>query len=95
MNSVMTGNVGKVEVVTTQNTGLDSDYWAEQCLKRIVSVGNQSAGPIRDQALAFEEDIRKVVRHYMAEAVRSERTTIYNLLQKGGAADVAEHIRRM
>ena len=95
MSSILTGAVGSVSVVTTENHGLDSDYWADECMKRIVSVSNQSAGPIRDQAMAYQDDIRRVVRHYMAEAVRSERTTIYNLLLKGGAADVAENIRRM
>ena len=94
MNRILTG-VGQVTVATSENQGLDSDYWAEQCLKRIVSVSGQSASPIKDQALAFQEDIRQVLRYYMDQAVKSERTTIYNLLQKGGAADVAEHIRRM
>lgn len=87
--------VGDVSVATTDNKGLDVDYWTERCMNKVMSVSNYAAGPIRDQAIAYENDIRKVINHYMQQAVQSDRTNVYNLLVKHGSADVAEHIRRL
>ena len=57
------GNI--IQVKTTQNKGLPVDHWAERCLDRIVSVGDQSHPVITAQAQAFKDDIRAVIAHYM------------------------------
>jgi hypothetical protein len=50
---------------------------------------------IREQAMAFKDQIEKVVVFYMREAIASDRTTVYNALKDAGRPDLAELIRRI
>jgi hypothetical protein len=87
--------VGSVEVKTTENRGLTAEEWAERCLKHIVHVADDSESPIRDQAMAFKDDIRRVLVAYMKRAIQSDRTTIYNLLLQQNEREMAEIIRKL
>ena len=84
-----------MKVVTTQNTGLSIEHWADRCLEKIVQVSDNSVSVIKDQAIAFREDIRHVINHYMTNAIKSDRTTLYNLFIKQGHKDMAEILRRL
>jgi len=87
--------VGSVDVVTTNNSGLSIEHWAEQCLDRIVYVADGSDSIIKQQAEAFKEQIRVALIHYMKQAIKSDRTTLYNLLLKQGEKEMAELLRRL
>ena len=41
---------GTVNVVTTDNKGLDSDHWADRATNHIISVSQDAPPAIRDQA---------------------------------------------
>jgi len=86
--------VGAVTVATTQNTGLSVEYWADRCLDKILYVANDSASPIKDQAQAYKEDIRRVLVAYIGQAIKSDRTTLYNLLLRQSQGDMAEILRK-
>jgi len=45
--------------------------------------------------MAYRESIRALLLFYMDEAIRSDRTTIYNALVDAGQKDLAEAIRRL
>lgn len=47
------------------------------------------------QAMAFKDQIRPAIIHYMKQAVRSDRTTLAAQLGKQGHTDMAEIIRRL
>ena len=87
--------VGSVAVATTNNTGLDPEYWAERCLDRVVYVAGESNSVIKQQALEFKDEIRLALIHYIKQAVRSDRTTLYNMLLKQGEKEMAELLRRL
>jgi hypothetical protein len=87
--------VGSVNVVTSSDGGLPVEHWAERLLSRIVYVADDSASPIKDQALEFKDDIRQACEYYMKAAIQSDRTTIYNMLLKQGEPEMAEIIRRL
>lgn len=87
--------VGLVNVVTSNNGGLPVSHWVDRLLSRIVHVANDSASPIKDQADAFKEDIRQACEYYMKAAIKSDRTTLYNVLLKQGETELAEIIRRL
>jgi hypothetical protein len=87
--------MGVVEVQTTSGTGFSIEHWADRCLAKIVHVAEDSASPIRDQAIAFRGDIRQVLIHYITNAVKSDRTTLYNLLLQQGEKDMAELLRKL
>lgn len=87
--------VGGVTVSTTNNTGLSVDHWAERCLQRIVHVAEDSDSVIKEQALAFREDIREVIRYHMQQAIKSDRTTLHNLFIKQGHEDMSRILWRL
>jgi hypothetical protein len=63
---------GDINVVTSQNGPLSAEQWATLATEKIISVGNQTEGPIRDQALAYQGKIQKIIEYYIKEALRSQ-----------------------
>jgi len=80
--------VGGVQVETTHNRGWTVDELAERAVDKIVYVGDQSHPVVREQARAFRQGVRDVVRHYMAEAVQQDRATIAVRLREAGYPDL-------
>ena len=62
---------GEINVVTSNNGPLSPEQWAKLAADKIIYVGSKTEGPIRDQALAYKENIQKVIEYYIKEAVRS------------------------
>lgn len=87
--------VGSVTVATTNNEGLSPEYWAERCLDRIVYVADNSDSIIKQQALEFKDQIRLALVQYIKQAIKSDRTTLYNLLLGQGNKEMAELLRRL
>ena len=84
-----------VEINTTENRGFTPDELAERCVEKLVSVSDNTHPGIRDQARAYSKHIEKLVAFYMRQAIRSDRTTVYNALQDAGHPQLAELIRRL
>ena len=87
--------VGSVSVQTTSNRGFTPEEVAERCLDRIISISDSAPRELKDQAMAYRKSIRALLLFYMDEAIRSDRTTIYNALVDAGQKDLAEAIRRL
>ena len=86
------GNVGSVMVTTTVDRGMNAEEWAEAAVRRIVSVSMDSPMPIREQALAFRENVKNILIDYFKKVARSERTTVRAILEKEGYFELAKHI---
>ena len=84
-----------IDVKTTDNRGFTADELAEQCVQKIISVSDDAHPGLRDQARAFSKHIEKLVAFYMRQAIRSDRTTVYNALKDAGHPDLAKLIRRL
>lgn len=84
-----------VVVETTEGRGFTPEEVAERCVRKIISVSDSSHPGIREQANVFKAHIEKVVAFYMREAIRSDRTTVYNALKDAGQPELAELIRRL
>ena len=84
-----------VNVQTTQNRGFSPDEVAERCVEKLISVSDDAHPAIRDQAKAFQKHMERVVAFYMREAIRSDRTTVYNALIDAGHPKLADAIRRL
>jgi hypothetical protein len=76
MVSPIAGSVGSVFVNTTQNRGFTPEEVAQRCADKIISVGNDSHPAIREQAIAFKENIQEIVTFYIKEAIRNDRATL-------------------
>ena len=87
--------VGTVKVTTTSGRGLSPEEWADRCLEKIIYVGDQSIPAIRDQAVAYRDQIRQVLIHFFKRAIQSDRTTLYNLFLTQGHKDMAEILRKL
>ena len=84
-----------VNIQTTENRGFTPDEVAERCVDKLISVSDNAHPAIRDQAQAFQKHMEKVVAFYMREAIRSDRTTVYNALNDAGHPKLADAIRRL
>ena len=85
----------KVEVHTTSGRGFTPEEVAQRCADKIVQVADTAPPAIRDQALAYKRNITKVIEFYLREAVKSDRTTVYNAINDAGHPELAELIRRL
>ncbi len=70
---------GAINVVASNNGPLDPSQWAKLAADKIVHIGDQTEGPIRDQAIAYKQNIQKVVEYYIRQAVLSNEK---HLLQR-------------
>jgi hypothetical protein len=87
--------VGDVSIATTSNKGLSVEYWANRCLDKIITVGENSHPLVAQQAEAFKKEIRVVLVAFMKNAIKSDRTTLYNEFIKQGETQMAEILRRI
>jgi len=84
-----------IEVKTTNGRGFTPEEIAQRCADKIVAVADTAPPAIRDQALAYKRNITKVIEFYLREAVKSDRTTVYNVINDAGHPELAELIRRL
>ena len=87
--------VGSVGVKTTSNRGFTPEEVAEDCVKKIISISNNVDPVLRDQAVAYSKDMEKLIAFYMRDAIKSDRTTVYNAIKDAGHPDLATLIRRL
>ena len=89
------GSVGPFIVKTTNERGFTVEEIAEDLLNKLIFISGESHPAIREQAIAFKDQIRPAIIHYMRQAVNSDRTTLAAQLSKQGHHDMAEIIRRL
>jgi hypothetical protein len=89
------GDVGQVQVFTSNNTGHSPEQIADMAMNKIMVINEKAPPPIKDQAVAYRNNIRDIIVYYLKQMAKSERTTIWALLKKQGHADMAEIIRRL
>ena len=87
--------IGTVNVETTNNKGLSPEYWTERIVNKIVSISDNADPMVKAQAEAFKDTIQQVILLYMKQAIKSDRTTVYNAIKDSGNPKLAEYIRRM
>ena len=84
-----------VTVETTNNRGFTPEETAKRCVDKIVGISDNSHPAIRDQAHAYRKEMEKIIAIYMRQAIKSDRTTVYNAIKDSGNPKLAEYIRRM
>ena len=89
------GDLGSVKVFTSNDGGHSPETMADMAMNKIMLVSETAPSPIRDQAVAYRNNVRNVILYYLKEMARTERTTIWALLRKQGHEDMAEIIRRL
>jgi hypothetical protein len=86
------GKIGDVRVVTTNDRGMSPEEWADLALDRFVGVSATAPDPIKQQALMFKDNIKKLLLFYFNKVAEGERDTIAVLLRNHGQSELADYI---
>lgn len=81
---------GSVLVKSTQGRGFTPEEIADMALDRIIYVSGNAPPVIADQAAAYRENIRKVLVHYMNEAVRAHNVTLVSKFKQAGYPELVK-----
>tara|TARA_R110000824_G_scaffold40116_2_gene120519 strand:- start:913 stop:1212 length:300 start_codon:yes stop_codon:yes gene_type:complete len=92
---VSMSNNFQVGVETTDNRGFTPEETAQRCVNKIIGVSDNAHPAIRDQAHAYRNEMQKIIEVYMKQAIKSDRTTVYNAIKDAGQLTLAEYIRKM
>lgn len=96
MLSVETGTQpGEVRAYTTNGRGLNVEELADMAMRKLIHVADTAAPALREQAEQFKLQVRLLLIAYMHQAIKSDRTTLYNKLRDAGNAEIAELILRI
>ena len=87
--------VGEVRAFGTYKRGLNVEELAELALRKLIHIGDTAPPELREQAHQFRERIRYVLIHYLHQAIKSDRTTLYNELRGAGFPEVAEIVLKL
>ncbi len=87
--------LGIIEVHTTNEGGHPVDFWAKRCIERIIAVSEDAPEDVEKQINDFKDNIEKVIEQYMQNAIKSDRITINNQLEKAGFKEAADLIRKL
>ena len=87
--------LGNIEVHSTKNKGHDPEFWAAQATKKIVSISDNAPEHIKQQALAFQNQVYTVILYTIKNAIKSQNTTYANLLEKQGHSDMAKILKEL
>jgi|TARA_Y100001937_G_scaffold50490_1_gene70237 hypothetical protein len=85
----------RVDIQTTDNRGQTPEEVAERCVNKLIGISNNAHPAIKEQAHAYRKEMEKIIAIYMRQAIKSDRTTVYNAIKDSGNPKLAEYIRRM
>jgi adenylate kinase family enzyme len=88
-------SLGNIEVYTTNEGGHPVEFWAKRCIERIVAVSDDAPDQVKNQVNEYKDNIEKVIEQYMQNAIKSDRITINNQLEKADLKEAADLIRKL
>ena len=87
--------LGIIEVHTTEEGGHPIEFWSNLCIERIVQVSQEAPEEVQNQVKEYKDNIQKVIEQYMQNAIKSDRITINNKLDKEGLTQASDLIRKL
>ena len=91
----VSASLGNFEVQTTSGRGHTPEELAKNAIAKIISISEDTDPALKQQAEAFRERMFYVIVHTLEQAVKSDRTTLYNEFKKQGHDDMAEILRKL
>ena len=86
---------GNINVQTTSGRGHTPEELAKNAVYKIISISEDADPVLKQQAEAFRERMFYVIVKALEQAVKSDRTTLYNEFKNQGHDDVAEILRSL
>jgi len=87
--------LGIIEVHTTEEGGHPPNFWAKLCVEKMIQTGDDTPQEIKNQVKTFKDNIEKLIEEYMQNAIKSDRITINNKLDKEGLTQASDLIRKL
>ena len=87
--------LGGGSVHTSDNKGHDPEFWAAQATKKICDISIDAPEHVKQQALAFQNQVYSVILHSIKNAINSKNVTYVNLLRQQGHEDMAKIIKEL
>ncbi len=84
---------GEVEVIATSGRGLNPDELTRLLLPKLIYIGPDVPADIRAAGEAQMARMEALLKHYFAQAQRSQNTTIYNALLNAGHVEAAQLVK--
>jgi uncharacterized protein (UPF0254 family) len=81
------------EVKVTNNTTLSVSDWTDMAVRQLIFVADDAPEPIKAQALAYRDQMHRVVCHIMDQAVEERRSRDAHLAEINGSSITAAAIR--
>ena len=95
MFELTSGNVGSVNVISSDNGGLSNDQIADMLATKLIYVSDEAPDPIRLQAEAFKDRVRDLAQYYIELARKEERASICAKVREAGQHQLADAIGRL
>ena len=87
--------VGNVSVSTTNNRVLRQKKWRRDAQISYLTLQTVHRLPLGIRPIAYKKSMEAVIALYMKEAIKTDRTTVYNAIKDAGQPKLAEYIRKM
>ena len=91
----VSASVGSFDVQTTSGRGHTVGELANNAVAKIISISDTADPVLKQQGEGFRERMFYVIVHALEQAVKSDRTTLYNEFKKQGHDDVAAILRKL
>ena len=91
----VSASVGSFDVQTTSGRGHTVGELANNAVAKIISISEDTDPALKQQAEAFRERMFHVIVHALEQAVKSDRTTLYNEFKNQGHDDMAAILRKL
>jgi len=94
-NVEVTATAGSVNVQTTSERGHTPEELSANAVAKIISISGTADPVLKQQAEAFRDRMFHVIVYTLEQAIKSDRTTLYNEFKKQGHGDMAEILRKL
>lgn len=85
--------LGDVEVIVTNGRGLNPDELTRMLLPKLIYIGPDVPADIRAAGEAQMARMEALLKHYFAQAQKSQNTSIYNVLMNAGHPEAAQIVK--
>jgi len=86
---------GDVEVIATSGRGLNPDELTRMLLPKLIYIGPDVPADVRAAGEEQMHRMEMLLKHYFAQAQRSQNTSVYNVLMNAGHESAAELVRSL
>jgi hypothetical protein len=90
-----TFEAGDVRVIATSGRGLNPDELTQMLLPKLIYIGPDVPADVRAAGQEQMHRMELLLKHYFAQAQRSQNTSVYNVLMNAGHESAAELVRSL